>query len=146
MDRWYIWFEVLENGETRGKGMYHRAYKHKSSAVRRAKLMWGEELYIPMTGTFVERLWIVSQTNPWDGRYIFITQADAEIFVNDLKRLCEWYGCALLSDAKDLADKDCGPDDHNYAWFIEQLKQAKIRCMTDTYGYEVTLPEPLPLI
>lgn len=66
MGNWYIWFEILENGQTRGKGMYHRAYKHKSSAVRRAKQMWGDEL-LSVNGSLIERLWIVSQTNPWEG-------------------------------------------------------------------------------
>lgn len=65
MNYWYIWFEVLENGKTQGKGQYPYAYKYKSSAVRRAKQMWSKDLYVPMTGTLVERLWIVSQTNPW---------------------------------------------------------------------------------
>lgn len=65
MNYWYIWFEVLENGKTKGKGRYPYVYKYKSSAVRRAKQMWSKRLYVPMTGTLVERLWIVSQTNPW---------------------------------------------------------------------------------
>lgn len=65
MNYWYIWFEILENGKSLGKGLYHYAYKHKSSAVRRAKQMWSKELYIPMTGTLIERVWVVSQENPW---------------------------------------------------------------------------------
>ena len=66
MNYWRIWFEVLEDGKPRGKGVYIKAYKHKSSAVRRAKQMWGKDLYVPMTGTRIKRNWIVSQTNPWE--------------------------------------------------------------------------------
>lgn len=145
MDYWYIWFEILENGQTRGKGMYPRAYKHKSSAVRRAKQMWGDEL-TSKTGTFIERLWIVSQTNPWDPSYTFVKRADAENFVKELKRLCDWYGCALLSDAKDLADKDSVYTDSYYAWTIDRIRKAEIRCITDGDGYEVKLPRPLPIM
>lgn len=65
MNYWRIWFEVLEDGKPRGKGVYFRSYKHKSSAVRRAKQMWGKDLYNPMTNTLIKRNWIVSQTNPW---------------------------------------------------------------------------------
>ena len=144
MGNWYIWFEVLENGKTRGKGMYHRAYKHKSSAVRRARQVYGTEL-TSMTGTLVERLWIVSQTNPWDSRYIFITRAEAEGFVNDLKRLCEWYGCATMADAKDLADKECRDFDYKYGWMSDHIKKSEINCLVKEYGYEVKLPKPLPI-
>lgn len=66
MTYWYIWYEIFEDGKSLGKGRYTKAYKHKSSAVRRANQMWSENLYNPMTGTFIERIWIVSQSNPWE--------------------------------------------------------------------------------
>lgn len=66
MDYWYIWYEIFEDGKSLGKGRYVTAYKHKSSAVRRAKQMWSADLYNPMTGTLIERIWIVSQTDPWE--------------------------------------------------------------------------------
>lgn len=62
---WRIWFEVFEENKLIGKGVYHRAYAHKSSAVRRAKQMWSNDQYSPMTNTTIKRRWIVSQTNPW---------------------------------------------------------------------------------
>jgi hypothetical protein len=65
MNNWRIWFEVFENDEKIGSGVWLRSYKHKSSAVRRAKQMWGEDLYNPMTNTTIRRKWIVSQTNPF---------------------------------------------------------------------------------
>lgn len=65
MDYWRIWFKVYEDDKLVGAGVWHKSYKHKSSAVRRAKQMWGEDLYNPMTNTTIKRKWIVSQTNPW---------------------------------------------------------------------------------
>lgn len=68
MDYWYIWYEIFEDGNriANSRGRYYKAYKHKSSAERRAKQMWSQDLENPMTGTTISRKWIVSQTNPWD--------------------------------------------------------------------------------
>lgn len=68
MDYWYIWYEIYEDGKLipNSKGRYSTAYKHKSSAERRAKQMWSADLYNPMTETIISRKWIVSQTNPWE--------------------------------------------------------------------------------
>ena len=63
---WYIWFKVFKDGECVGEGVYPRAYTYKSSAVRRAKQMWSEDLYNPITGTTISRKWTVRKTNPWD--------------------------------------------------------------------------------
>lgn len=63
---WYIWYEVFEDGKPVGRGRYNQAYSYKSTAVRRARQMWSEELYNPMTNTTIRRKWIVSQFNPWD--------------------------------------------------------------------------------
>ena len=65
MGYWRIWFTVYEDDKPIGAGVWHRAYAHKSSAVRRAKQMWDKDVYSPMTGTTIKRKWIVSQTNPW---------------------------------------------------------------------------------
>lgn len=63
---WYIWYEIFENGESVSKGRYYYAYRYKSNAVRRAKQMWSEDFYMPLTDSLIHREWIVSQTNPWE--------------------------------------------------------------------------------
>lgn len=65
MGYWRIWFEVFENGNKVGSGVYHQSYKYKKNAVRRAKQMRSNDLYNPMTNSTITRKWIVSQTNPW---------------------------------------------------------------------------------
>lgn len=65
-DYWRIWFKVYENDKLVGAGVWHKSYKYKQNAVRRAKQMWGEDLYIPITNTTIRREWVVSQTNPWN--------------------------------------------------------------------------------
>jgi hypothetical protein len=65
MDYWHIWFEVFEDDKQIGRGVWYYPYKHKSSAVRRAKQMWSEDLYSPITGTTIKRKWVVSKTNPY---------------------------------------------------------------------------------
>lgn len=63
---WYIWFEVFVNGQSVGKGRYPRAYSYKKNAVRRAKQMWSNDFFNPMTGDTISRKWIVSQTCPYE--------------------------------------------------------------------------------
>lgn len=62
---WRIWFEVFEDDKKIGAGVYHQVYAYKGNAVRRAKEMWSNDIYNPMTGTTIKRKWIVSQTNPF---------------------------------------------------------------------------------
>lgn len=64
-DLWYIWFEVFENGNKIGSGVWHRGYSYKKNAIRRAKQMWDKDLYNPMTGSIISRKWVVSQSNPF---------------------------------------------------------------------------------
>lgn len=63
---WYIWYELYENDKKIVSGQYlHPGYKHKSSAVRAARKMWGLPRVDLMTGDIVTYKWIVSQTNPF---------------------------------------------------------------------------------
>lgn len=56
---WKIWIVYYDmNGKVVGFGQYRFTYTHKSSAVRRAKQLWGDN---PMVK------WTVSKTNPWTG-------------------------------------------------------------------------------
>lgn len=66
MDYWYIWYEVFENGKSISRGRYPTAYGYKKNAERRAKQMWSNDLYNPLTDTTFTRKWIVSRTNPWE--------------------------------------------------------------------------------
>lgn len=61
---WKIWFRIYEEGKLTGCGASIREYKHKSSATRRAKQLYGGK---PGTHTnaFISIEWVVSQTNPW---------------------------------------------------------------------------------
>jgi hypothetical protein len=65
MNYWYIWVKVYEDDKYIGSYMYHKGYKHKSSAERRARTLWGLPHVDLMTGTIVTRKCIISQTNPW---------------------------------------------------------------------------------
>lgn len=66
MTYWYIWYEIFEDGKKIGSGQWPTAYSYKSSAERRAKQMWSEDFFNPMTETTISRKWIVSQTNLWE--------------------------------------------------------------------------------
>ena len=65
---YYIWYEIYENENLVSRDRYPTAYKYKykHNAVRRAKQMWKNDLYIPMTKSVIHRKWIVSQTCPWE--------------------------------------------------------------------------------
>ena len=112
MNYWYIWNEVFENGESVSKGRWPRAYKHKSSAERRAKQLWSEPTYDPITDTTIHRTWIISQTNPWEDIYIFATKTEAENALNGLRLMIDRYGLATRADLKDLMRED--------AYYIEE--------------------------
>lgn len=64
---WYIWYKVFENGVLIDKGRYPRSYRNKYSAERRAKQMWSEPQYNPLTDTTTEYVWKISETYPWNG-------------------------------------------------------------------------------
>lgn len=64
---WYIWYRVYENGVQIGEGKYPRSYRSKGSAKYRAKQMWSEPMYNPLTGTTIEYVWKISEVYPWDG-------------------------------------------------------------------------------
>lgn len=54
--RWKIWMTFYDiDGDITGYGVYATDYAHKSSAVRRAKQLWGDNPLVK---------WEVSQTNP----------------------------------------------------------------------------------
>lgn len=61
---WKIWFKRYVNGEFRGSGVWWGDYKHKSSAVRRAKKQFGEPRH-SYDGEITTFEWFVSKTNPW---------------------------------------------------------------------------------
>lgn len=57
---WRIWIKHFdENGKQLGACVYPREYKHKSSAVSRARRIWGAQ------GENKRFEWVVSKTNPW---------------------------------------------------------------------------------
>lgn len=60
-DTWKIWFEIFQNGEKIGAGVWHQAYKRKSDATRRAKKHFGA-LNEESNGRHY--IFTVSQTNP----------------------------------------------------------------------------------
>lgn len=74
---WYIWFEVFIDGESAGKGRYPRAYSYKHNAVRRARQMWSEDYFEPMSGKTISRKWVVSQTCPYD-----VSEFESFVFKN----------------------------------------------------------------
>ena len=55
-DAWKIWFEYYQNGEVVSAGVCIWHYAHKSSAVRRAKQLYGDNPNVK---------WYASQTNPF---------------------------------------------------------------------------------
>ena len=64
-DDWKIWFETYHDGEKIGAGVWLQSYKHKSSAVRRAKKQFNRQLIDYSNGRVTTYKWTVSQTNPW---------------------------------------------------------------------------------
>lgn len=63
---YYIWYEIYENDILTHRDRYRTGYKYKQNARRRAKQMWKNDIYIPMTKSVIHRKWIVSQTCPWE--------------------------------------------------------------------------------
>lgn len=56
-ERWKIWFNVYDiNRNFVGAGVNPQTYKHKSSAVRAAKRIYG---------TSQTHTWVVGKTNPY---------------------------------------------------------------------------------
>ena len=59
MDRWKIWFNRFDaNHNFIGSGVHPQTYKHKSSAVRAAKRIYGN-------ATDFKYQWGVGKTNPF---------------------------------------------------------------------------------
>ena len=54
---WHIWYEIFENGKVVKTGQYHRSYRHKNGARRKAYEVYGD---IP------NLRWTVSETFPWE--------------------------------------------------------------------------------
>lgn len=66
-DTWKIWFEYYQNSEVVSAGVCVLSYAHKSSAVRRARQLYGDNQNVK---------WYVSQTNPlkkMKGNFIYGT-------------------------------------------------------------------------
>ena len=56
---WKIWMTYYDpDGHVVGRGVHPTLYNRKSSAVRRAKQLWGDNPACK---------WIVSKDNPWKG-------------------------------------------------------------------------------
>lgn len=54
---WHIWYEIFENGKVVKTGQYHRSYRHKNGARRKAYEVYGD---VP------NLRWTVSETCPWE--------------------------------------------------------------------------------
>lgn len=67
LEYWYIWYRVYEDGVLIGEGKYPRSYRSRGSAKERAKQMWSEPQYNPLTGTTTEYVWKISEVYPWNG-------------------------------------------------------------------------------
>lgn len=62
MGLWKIWYEIYQNGQKIGSGLYHRYYVRRGDAIRRANIQYNKSLERTDGITFK---WCVSQTNPW---------------------------------------------------------------------------------
>ena len=60
---WRIWFKTFLDGRFIGSGVTTTDYKYKANAVRRAKQLFGNDIY-GHRGV-LHREWIVSKTNPF---------------------------------------------------------------------------------
>jgi hypothetical protein len=67
IEYWYIWYRAYENGVMISEGRYHRSYRNRDGARKRAKKMWDKPVYNPLTNTTVEYQWKVGQVYPWNG-------------------------------------------------------------------------------
>jgi hypothetical protein len=141
MNEWKIWFEVYENGKplVKGKGCYHKTYKYKSNAVRRAQQMWGSNLYDPNANVLQERRWVVSQTNPWEDTYVFKTRADAEHALTVARIIAKNYGFVTRADILDYVSG--GLSEYNFLEHV--VKKAHIYLSGSIYILE--LPRAVPM-
>ena len=62
---WRIYYEVYEDGKSVGRGVYPRSYRSKCYATHKARELWGDPVYEPLTGKTVTYDWVVSEINPW---------------------------------------------------------------------------------
>lgn len=53
---WHIWYEIFENGKVVKRGCYHRSYRKRDSAMRKAYEVYGDVPHLR---------WTVSETCPW---------------------------------------------------------------------------------
>lgn len=54
---WHIWYEIFENGKLVKTGQYHRSYRTKQGARRKAYEVYGDVPHLR---------WTVSETCPWE--------------------------------------------------------------------------------
>lgn len=73
--------------------------------------------------------------------YMFKTEEEAQIIVDELKRLAYWYGVALRSDLKDLLNMEIEPDDYKYGWLEHGIKQTRV--VATELGYFIEFPRPV---
>jgi hypothetical protein len=122
-ENWHIWYEIYEDGVLvpHSKSKYHRSYKHKSSAERRARQMWGENSSNPITGATYSRKWIISQTCPWEDVYIFKTVTEAENFINYMFLVGRYYGWVSRADIKKYLGLDYNWLDEKQGWTVGHI-------------------------
>ena len=54
---WHIWYEIFDNGKLVKTGQYHRSYRTKQGARRKAHEVYGDVPHLR---------WTVSETCPWE--------------------------------------------------------------------------------
>ena len=54
---WHIWYEIFENGKLVKTGQYHRSYRNKNGASRKAHELYDDIPHLR---------WTVSETCPWE--------------------------------------------------------------------------------
>lgn len=61
---WKIWFEIYEDNEKIGGGLWFQSYTRKGNAVRRARKQF-DRIVTDQSGRVLSWRWVVCQENPW---------------------------------------------------------------------------------
>ena len=74
----------------------------------------------------------------------FETASEAMEFINELKRICEWYGVATRGDYLELLNHPAGKTSYKEGWLYDHIEKFKVVKAGDG-GFYVYVTKPLPI-
>ena len=143
-ENWYIWYELYEDGKplAHSRGRYHRPYKYKSSAERRARQMWSKGFIDPRTGGILTHKWIISQTNPWEDLYFFATKSEAENLILVMRIVSDRQRFVTREFVKIFVGIESNWLDTKHGWAFEDIKDIRpIKLKNRLFMVELPTPK-----